>query len=306
MKGFLYMAISKGQVSTEGEGFKRYIGVAPVNVIAVNPTKEELSKIYNREIENEPVYVKDVESNGKTVRQVRVDFIVKTADTCVDSVTGQHIDFISRITFFINNDRRVSRTGKIQVIDNYGRTSWVTEEQLATHAIPLSSKGTPLRISNNYRPVYNGEEDLTNFIKTFLNIPNPERYVNETWLPIEDQTVAEVRLDRIPEYFNGNISEIKEAINYQPNNKVKVLFGVKTGDDNKQFQAVYTQMVLRNSVNDYSKLDADVQERKQAGAYPTTEFEVVPLKEYVVKPTSFAQSSDNPSAIPPAFNPFMK
>ena len=258
MKGFLYMAISKGQVSTEGEGFKRYIGVAPVNVIAVNPTKEELSKIYNREIENEPVYVKDVESNGKTVRQVRVDFIVKTADTCVDSVTGQHIDFISRITFFINNDRRVSRTGKIQVIDNYGRTSWVTEEQLATHAIPLSSKGTPLRISNNYRPVYNGEEDLTNFIKTFLNIPNPERYVNETWLPIEDQTVAEVRLDRIPEYFNGNVSEIKEAINYQPNNKVKVLFGVKTGDDNKQFQAVYTQMVLRNSVNDYSKLDADV------------------------------------------------
>ena len=47
----------------------------------------------------------------------------------------------------------------------------------------------------------------------------------------------------------------------------------------------YTQMVLRNGVTDFSKLDKDLQERKAAGAYSTTEFEAVPIHEYNVNAT---------------------
>ena len=74
-------------------------------------------------------------------------------------------------------------------------------------------------------------------------------------------------------------------MSYQPNNKVKVLFGVRTTDDGKQYQAAYTQMVLRNGVTDFSKLDKDLQERKANGAYSTTEFEVTPIHEYNVEST---------------------
>ena len=67
-------------------------------------------------------------------------------------------------------------------------------------------------------------------------------------------------------------------------------------------------MFLKNTITDYSKLDADVQSRKAAGAYPTTEFEAVPLKEYANTPTDFGTGAA-PTATPAAFvpnNPFAK
>ncbi|MCG8399582.1 hypothetical protein LWS67_24145, partial [Bacillus atrophaeus] len=78
-----------------------------------------------------------------------------------------------------------------------------------------------------------------------------------------------------------------EAISLQPKNRVKGLFGVRTTEDGKQYQAVYVQKFLKNSVTDYSKLDAELQDRKAAGAYPTTEFEVCDLKVYTIEPTDF-------------------
>ena len=84
--------------------------------------------------------------------------------------------------------------------------------------------------------------------------------------------------------------ELREVIALQPNNKVKILFGVKTTDDNKQYQAIYNQMFLKNVTTDYSKLDENLQERKAAGAYPTTEFTVCDLKEYNVESTDLSNS----------------
>ena len=48
--GFNFMAVAAGRESTEGSAVKRYIGVAPVFVLTVNPSKEELEKIYGVEI----------------------------------------------------------------------------------------------------------------------------------------------------------------------------------------------------------------------------------------------------------------
>jgi hypothetical protein len=58
-------------------------------------------------------------------------------------------------------------------------------------------------------------------------------------------------------------------------------------------------MFLRNNVTDYSRLDKDLQERKNAGAYPSTEFAVCPLKEYTVESTDFSKTeSSDPFAAP--------
>jgi len=277
---FAFMAFSAGKESTDGGVVKRYIGVAPVKVLATNPTKAELEAIYNTTLEKDLEYTGIQNVNGVDVPYARIDFIVRT-----DAERANDIDFITKVTYFVRKEYRFNRDkSKVQVIDKYGRTAWVTKEQAQSHAIPQYANG-PANLDKDYRPCYVGEEDLTNFIKTYLGIPNVQRYVDNKWVLVDNPAECEARLDGIEKFFAGDFKELKEIMSYQPNNKVKVMFGVRTSDDGRQYQSAYTQMILRNGATDFSKLDKDLQERKAAGAYPTTEFEAVPIHEYTVTAT---------------------
>ena len=297
-----FMAFAAGKQSTEGTSVKRYIGVAPVKILAINPSKQELEKLYNTELEKDPEYVSitEVGEDKHKVETVRIDFIVNTVPEKCDN-----IDFMSKVSFFIRNEYRYNRDKtKVQVIDKYGRTAWVTIEQAKKREIPMYSNG-PANLDADYRPVFVGEEDLTNFLKEYLNIPNVMKYVNNKWVMNTNTSDSEARLESIKNYFKGDFTELRNAVALQPDNKIKVLFGVKTTDDNRQFQAVFTQMFLRNNVTNYSRLDKELNERKQAGAYPTTEFQVCELKEYTVEATDFNKvetPNDDPFGAPQAEN----
>lgn len=298
--GIAMMAFACGKESTEGNAIKRYVGVAPVFILSVNPNKEQLEKLYNTQLENAPEYIGEVEvgEDKHKVQNVRIDFIVKT-----DAEKCGGIEFITKVAFFIRKECRYNRDQtKVQVIDKYGRTAWVTIEQAKAHEIPVYSNGQPANIDKDYRPAFHGEEELTNFLKAYLNIPNVMKYVNEKWVMVDKSADCEARLEKIADYFKGDFSELRSAIQLQPTNKVKVLFGVRTTDDNKQYQAVYNQMFLKNNITDYSRLDKDLQERKAAGAYPTTEFSVGDLKEYNVEATDFSNTSGDNNPFPPADN----
>lgn len=289
-KNFAFMAFAKGQVSTEAVVMPKYIGVAPVTVLAVNPNKAALEKIYGRTLDDEPTYVTETkpDENGKVYPSVRINFIVKT-----DAEKCNGIDMTTGISFFIQKRyRQGSQSGKYQIIDKYGRTAWATKAEIEAKQIPTYSNG-PANIDADYRPCYVGEEELTSFLKNYMNIPNVQSYVNGAWVPNEkiNPEDCEARLESIDNYFKGDFKELSEIIACQPNNKVKVLFGVRTSDDNKQYQSVYTQMTLKNSATDYSRLDADVQQRKQNGAYSTTEFEVCDLKEYTVEASNLENTA---------------
>lgn len=288
--GKTFMAFSSGRESTESGEIKRYIGVAPVFVLAVNPNKVELEKLYNTTIENTPEYINEVEvgEDKHKVQNVRLDFIVKSDP---DKCNG--IELLSKVAFFIRKEYRFNRDkSKVQVIDKYGRTAWVTIEQAKKNEIPVYKNG-PANLDKDYRPAFYGEAELTDFIKAYLNIPNVMRYANGSWFMVDKPEDCEARLEHIADYFKGDFKELRDVISLQPNNKVKVMFGVRTTDDNKLYQAVYTQMFLRNNVNDYSRLDKDLQERKASGAYPTTEFNACELKEYIVEATDFSNTSSN-------------
>lgn len=273
------MAFSKGKEVSESS-FKRYVGVAPVSVISVNPNKAELEKVYNTQLEKDPEYLGKYDDNGTEIPTARIDFIIKTDEERCG------VNLISKLSLFIRKAYRFNRDKtKVQVIDKYGRTAWVTQEQLKGHEIPMYTNG-PANLDKDYRPCYVGEEDLTNFIKTYLNIPSVQKYVNGKWVLVDNPSDCEARLDSLDNYFKGNFSELKDILSYQPNNKVKVLFGVRNTDSGT-YQTVYTHMFLRNGATNYSKLDADVQNRKSNGAYSDTEFYVGDLKEYTVEPTDF-------------------
>lgn len=298
--GYAFMAFGKVAESTEGAvDIKRYIGVGSSYILGVNPSKEELEKIYGRTIDNEPQYTGTQESNGVQVPYIRLDFI-----TAVDPEVTNGIDMKSKLVFFLRKEARYNRDkSKVQVIDKYGRTCWVGVEDAKNHVIPQYSNG-PANIDKDYRPAYVGEEDLTNFLKAYLCIDNVMEYINGTWtLKTGNLSDYECRLEHVADYFSGNVSEIKGAIAMMPKNKVKLLYGVRTTEEGKQYQSIYTQMVLRNGSSNYDKLAKDVAERKEAGSYPTTEFEVCELKEYNVEATimpniatedPFADADDNP------------
>lgn len=285
-KNAVFMAFAKGKESIDNAAPKRYTGIAPVYVVAVNPTKAQIETIVGYTPNEEPVYVGETEVDGRKVANARISFYLKPdAEKVNMEVAPINMSLFIRNEYRYNGDKT-----KVQVIDKYGRTAWVTIEQAKAHEIPMYSNG-PARIDAGYRPAYVGEEDLVAFLKTYLGIPNVDVYNSNTgtWSTHENPEDCEAGLEKIADYFKGNFSELKDIIALQPNNKVKALFGVRTTDDGKQYQAVYPK-VLRANATDTSiaKLDAEIQERKNNGALQTTEFTFGPFKEYSVEPTTFA------------------
>ena len=295
------MAFGQGQASSEGGSIKRYIGVASVFVLGVNPLKEDLEKFYGRTIESAPDYVGETEVNGTKVPQIRLDFIVKADPEKYLDQNNQPLELISKVSLFLSKAYKYNKDNtKVQVKDKYGRFAWVTVEQAKAHEIPVYSNGNPANIDKDYKPAYVGEEELIKFLVAYLNIPSCQKYVDGKWVMLEDSKLAdcEAALEHIEDYFKGDVSELKTIIGYQPNNKVKVLFGVRNTDDNKQYQTVYTRMFLKNGVNDYSKLDKDVKQTQEAGALSSSEFDCTELHEYVVNSTDFGATPSGNDDLP--------
>ena len=276
----VFMAFGRVNESVEGGVIKRYVGTAPVFVKAVNPSKNERNKLLNAEIDNEPEYIKEREVDGTKVRQVIVTFYVKP---------DVEEEVIIPMTFFVDKSYRFNKDKtKVQVIDKYGYSGWATQEEIKNQTKLKSSTGKDLRIATPYRPAYNGEIKLIEFIKYYLNIDEAISYINGEWIPnpkvkTED---CECSLD-MDKLFKGDFSEIKEVPTLMPTNKVKVMFGVRTTDEGKQYQAVYTERVLRNGVKDYSEIDKSLQEGKNNGRYSNIEYDIKPFREYTVEATNF-------------------
>lgn len=306
-KGYLFMAIAKGKEST-GADFKRYTGVAPCFIKGLNPSKAELEAIYGNPLEKAPEYVGETElteGDAKVkVANVRLSFLALPDPEKV----GVELKPISVALFIQKRFRYNKDKTKVQVIDKYGRTAWVTIEEAKNHEIPMYSNGLA-NLDKDYRPAYVGEEDLTNFLIAYLNIPSVMRY-NQTekkWYMVDNPQDSECRLDHIEDYFKGDFSELRDAIALQPTNKVKILFGIKTDNEGRQYQTAFTSMFLKNNITDYSKLDAFLQERKNAGAYSNTEFSVADFHEYSMTSSTITDNTDNdPFASPAGSNPWDK
>lgn len=297
IKNGLFMAFGKA-VETSEVQIKRYIGVAPVFVLSVNPTKEELSEIYGRDIQKVPEYTGESEltvlGERKNVPFARINFVVAT-----DTAKCDGIDMKTTISFILRNSVQYTKDNqKVQVINKYGETAYLTMEEFKQNIIPERLNWFS---PDGCRPALMGEADLVNFIKKYLGIPNRTyKKDGETSIEIENLEDAEARLDRMQDYFKGDVSELKELISLLPNNKIKVLFGVRSYNGG-MYQDVYTREFLKNSVTNYSFLDAHMQNSKNYNMYPNTEFEVCNLKEYKVEATTFTKSEDAPAEANPSW-----
>ena len=254
-------------------------------VLAVNPKKAKLDELMGYESANEPEYVVDGE-NGK---EARITFIVRT-----DPELNNGIEITNRLTFTMRKEPAYNRDKtKVQVIDTYGNSTWVpVEDAKAGKQLPAN-----LRIDQSkYRMAAYGEADLVSFLKTYLVVPSVLNYLNGSWTLNDKATDGKFELEHINDYFNGDVSELEGALKMQPNNKVKLLYGVRTSDDGKQYQTIASRgdMILRNSAGSaaLSKLEKDLEILKSNGAYPSTEFKVQELAEYDVQATNLDKAPE--------------
>lgn len=279
----LFMAINIGQKSEEStiETYKRYIGISPVYVVAVNPTKAELQTMYP---EAQEIKEQEYLSEKDGVKTFRVDFRLRT-----DPEWGNKIDTTARLNFFLANEVVTNKDQtKIQVIDNYGETCWVTKEQYKAKMKPDTS-----RVVGDYRPCHKGEADFYQFLKCWLNIKDSTLWNNDfrKWLPREADELKDCEISlNWDELMKGNIKEVKDIIDKVKDYRVKVCFGVKTTEDNNQYQDIYRHRFLKNSQNNYNIIEKDIKNAKQNGRYADTVYSIENLKEWKVEETQFTNT----------------
>ena len=306
----------KANASAQGASFKNYVGVGSFRVLGVNPTKEEMEKFFGRTFDKEPVYLKDMidsQDDNKPYKQLRVTYLIQADPAAAidqkntasrDANAALTEPFKTTITFFIDSRYFFKKDkSKVQVIDKYGRTAWVTIEQARNHQIPVYVNG-PAKLDSDYRPAYRGEEELLSFIVNYLNVTPLDTYNSNTgtWMVNPHPEDCEQGLYEIKEYFSGNISELKKHCEYMPDNRLKLLVGVKTDDQGRQFGTVYTRMTLRNGAKSYTKLKDDIEGNAQylQGCVFTDDPEgkITHIHEYNedVKETDLSKPSDDPFA----------
>ena len=275
------------EVSEAGEGFKRYVGIGASRILAYNPTKEKLDEIMGYESSFEPEYTRDVDGE----KEANIHFIIQTVP---EQCNG--IEIKNKAMFTLRAKPALSSDGNtVQVLDDYGNYARVNfEDAKAGKALPANYKID----QTHYRIACEGEVDLTVFLKKFLGIPNSLDYANGAWTVKKDAAEnAKFRLENIKDYFKGDFSEIQQALDYQPNNIIKLLYGVKTKDDGKQIQTVCTNadLTMRNnaSASVIARVEKDLASAKQHGKYSNIDYRVCELQEWNVEPTNLEKATED-------------
>jgi len=199
--------------STGNSDFGKKVGLFEANVVAVNPTAEEFKDILGMELKEDS---KAAEYLGETKdgnNYLRVDFWleeVKNKDKF-------------KVSFFLEDKERENKDGtKNQFINSVGMCSWAADEN------DLADWFTKDR---DYRVAYTGEEDLYNFMRTWL-----------ADLDYRDvDTVLQLEWKKL---MRGNVKDIKDQIDGEWSKSVVALATVivkERDGEAKEYQGVYNK-----------------------------------------------------------------
>lgn len=277
---------------------KKYIGVASINVLSVNPSNNTL-RMYGWQIPEDVEEPKYVTTNNEGKKSARVRFLVQIQDLSDKPVIA--LDFWIRPDIQFNKDQT-----KCVVIDSYGRTAYATKADVQSHSIPQYSNG-PAQIASDYKPAHVGEEALIAFIMKYLNVTPLKTFIkaSNTW--VDSKNPGRLTIDRWNDLCNGNVNEVKEYLKLQPENRVKVILGIRTTDDNKSFQTFLASTFISNgarvdiTTGEYSSARKAID--RWAEYHSGSSFSATPVKEWSQSATEVVDnsSSDMPNFDDPAY-----
>lgn len=277
---------------------KKYTGVASINVLGVNPSNNML-RMYGWQIPEDAEEPKYVTMNNEGKKSARVRFLVQIQDLSDKPVIA--LDFWIRPDIQFNKDQT-----KCQVIDSYGRTAYATKAEVQSHSIPQYSNG-PAQIASDYKPAHVGEEALIAFIMKYLNVTPLKTFIKASNSWVDSKNPGRLTIDRWNDLCNGNVSEVKEYLKLQPENRVKVILGIRTTDDNKSFQTFLSSTFISNgarvdvTTGEYSSARKAID--RWAEYHSGSSFSATPVKEWSQSATEVVDnsSSDMPNFNDPAY-----
>ena len=203
----------KEQVQTPEFGKK--VGLFEAKVIAINPDAEEYKELLNIELKEDSKALEYLGTSNDGNTTLRTDVWLEDAKS-KDKF---------KVTFFLENKEKVNRDGtKKQYINSIGTCSWSDDPN------NLPSWFT----SREYRVAFVGEEELYNFLRTWLG--NLDYRDAETTLSLDWKKL-----------MKGNVKDLKDQIDGEWCTNVVALATVKTvikDDETKEYQGVYNKAFL--------------------------------------------------------------
>lgn len=236
-----------------------YTGVSLLKVLAVNPSLEKLQEL-GMNFQNEPNYLSEGEGGSK---KVRLDFWVTNGE------------LTTKMVFFLENvPRKPSQNGNVQIINNYGQSTWAKDIE---GALARTGKGNKKWFKpEGARIALSGEVELMEFIANWLNV-NPD-----------DSLV----LKDIEAFFTGDVSELEEYAEIAKDNKFYGLLTV-TENEGKFYQNVYNKLTLRSQFREATAIQRvarHIKSQEEAGYPIKAEYS---LTYQVYTPTMESPKPDN-------------
>jgi hypothetical protein len=197
--------------------FTKRVGLFEANVIAVNPTMEQLKEKLGIELKEDSKAAEYLGTSQDGNTYVRIDIWLK-------EVKDESLSPF-KVSFFLEDKERENKDNtKRQYINSVGVCSWAADPN------DLPDWFT----TREYRVAYTGEEDLYSFMRT--------------WLNELDYRSADTTLDLDwKKLMKGNVKDIKDQINGEWCAPVVALATVITktkDDDTKEYQGVYNRGFL--------------------------------------------------------------
>ena len=206
----------KKRENTGGGDFGKKVGLFEANVIAINPTAEEFKDILGMELKEDS---KATEYLGETKdgnNYLRVDVWLQKVNS----------EDKFKTSFFLEDKERENKDGtKKQYINSIGMCSWAADEN------DLADWFTKDR---DYRVAYTGEEDLYNFMRTWL-----------ADLDYRDaDTVLQLEWKKL---MRGNVKDLKDQIDGEWSKSIVALATVivkERDGESKEYQGIYNKAFL--------------------------------------------------------------
>jgi hypothetical protein len=264
--------------------FTKKVGLFEAKVIAVNPDAEEYKEILGIELKEDSKALEYLSVNNDGNTTLRIDFWLQQ--------TKNEDKF--KVTFFLENKEKENKDGsKLQYINSVGVCSWA--EDAANLPDWFAEK--------DYRPAFVGEEELYNFVRTWLG--NLDYRHEDTILDLDWKKL-----------MRGNVKNLKSEVDGEWCTNVVALATIKTvvkDGDTKEYQNIYNRAFLpaytlkQFKLVDYNKSDVQSKLRSKpsrdlkpherfvinvTGEYGCKDFFILgDLKEYIADDNLVASDS---------------
>jgi hypothetical protein len=203
------------QSSASSADFTKKVGLFEAEVIAVNPNAEEYKDILGMELKEDSKVTEYLGTSQNGNKTIRIDFWLEEVKSKEKF----------KVTFFLEDLVKVNKDAtKTQYINAVGMCSWADDPNNLYEWFT----------NREYRPAFVGEEDLYNFLRTWLG--NLDLRDAESTLQIEWKKL-----------MNGNVRDIKQLIGGEFVTNVVALATIKSvikDDETKEYQSIYNKAFL--------------------------------------------------------------